>query len=673
MTFGNAYSSLFFDSFNPATGVSSDEPTAEFSVGDFFELPGEERQITYDIITALAVSIDGGDVLTPGMLTLLSYGIAYEDQEFKASIATPTKEHRNPYTDFLREFQEINPSQYTDFEKASLTNWSEYWDEPGVKEGYMIRAAASLIAAGAIGTISGVGLSMMGASPSFLVAGAIRGQAFIQSHAVTRMLAGFARLNAYTSVPLTTLRFLDRLENPEENLRQQEAVIADADQEEAEQMERTDPLEGLDLPSDERLSAIGIDRADIAQAMAPTNVREETERPVTGGSERPPFGSEFDLPPLAGEPDVPTNAAVGSSYQHFSNWDEVSLARFRRGEMTFGTQENPIPWVSAPAFVANQPGVYHIGAARHTLLTDIERAAEEASRADFLERYPQPGLPDIVEEFGYIEGQFPGYLNQLDVPDESYYFVPDDYTAYWVDNYGNGVWREPRYKSSSNQAYFSLRTFSPEYLATFQDQMVDAHLLREGTFLPGIKDQPTLRALETTMGISNVTGEWYKKVATRMAAAGREFRGGAGGYVRPPFVKKTYIKPDYEELSFAAKEAFRGKLGRDPHSWEMKLIADKLGSEHQRQFDVVEEARWKDYQRGTGGNKLTSETIEGLESISDVTMNYMDRKWAPEFERKERVVAERRGAQRFFGSMLQTDARITSGRSGATTQQVSNP
>ena len=663
MTFGSAYSSLFFDSFNPALGVATDEPTGEFSVDQFFDLPGEERQLTYDIITALAIAPDGGDVLTPSMLSLLSYGIAYEDTEFKASIATPSKEHRNPYTDFLREFQEVNPSQYTDFEKATLTNWSEYWDEPGVKEGYMVRAAASLIAAGAVGAISGVGLSMAGAAPSFGMAGMIAGQTFIQSHATTRVIAGFARLNAYTSVPAATMSLMDRLENPEENRRQQEAVIADAEQEEAEQMARTDPLEGLDLPSDKRLSAVGIDRGDIAEAMAPTNTNE-----VVGEGEP---DSDFDLPPVAGEPDVPTNAAIGSTYKHFANWDEVSLARYRRGEMTFGTQENPIPWASAPEFIADKPGVYHIGAARHTLLTDQEKAAEEASRADYAAR--QGGLSDIEKEFGYIEPQLPGYINQLDVPDESYYFVPDDYTAYWVDNYGNGVWREPRYKSSSNQAYFSLRTFSPEYLATFQDQMVDAHLLREGSFLPGIKDQPTLAALERTMGISNVTGEWYKKVATRMAAAGREFRGGGGGYVRPPFVKKTYIKPDYEELSFAAKSAFRNKLGRDPHDWEMKLIADKLGSTHQRQFDVVEEARWKDYQRGTGGNKLTSETIEGLESISDVTMNYMDRKWAPEFERKERVVAERRGAQRFFGSMLQTDARIFSGRSAGTTQQVSNP
>jgi hypothetical protein len=373
-----------------------------------------------------------------------------------------------------------------------------------------------------------------------------------------------------------------------------------------------------------------------------------------------------------GAPDAETFSS-STTYRGFQNWDEVSLERYRRGELTFGSVKNPIPTASAPAFTPEKPGIYHIGTDRHTLLTDQEKAAEQAAREAYVASQAEmPGLSDIEEEYGYLQPNLPAYLSQIDVPDESYYFVPDDYTAYWEDNYGNGIWREPRYKSSDNQAYFSLRTFSPEYLAIFQDQMVDAHLLRKGSYLPGMKDQATLAALETTMGVANMTGEWYKKIAGDMAAAGRTFRAG-GGYVRPPFVKRTYVKPDYEELSFASKESFRKRLGRDPHDWEMKLIADKLGGEHQRQFDVVEEARWKDYQRGTGGNKLTSETIEGLESPVDVTLNYMDRKWAPEFDRKERVEAERRGAQRFFGSMMQTDARIFSGRSGGTTQQVANP
>lgn len=665
--FGDTYASLFFDPYNPATGETPAEPTADIK---FFDLPGEERKLFYETTVSLMVAEDGDVHITDSMLEMLSYGIAYEDTEFRPDISASSRD----YTTWLQEAQRANPEQFKQFNEVVQSDFGEYIQDPGVQKEYAIKAgisiaAAAVIATGsavaiggtaAVGTYGWLGLTALSSYGSTIVAGSAIASALYKGG---KVLAATGLGASITALGYSVWRGITA---PDEVAKHEAEVVEDARNELDASAGNAEMWGTL---SDEQQSSIVGAGFDRAQQMSSTfnqlNITPEEE------------AAEAETERI--EQGLDTAGAMAARFDSGQQVTYTDLMASSGGErrLTYGSPSEPLPWASAPEYdeeAYGVPGRYKVSAERQPYLISRAMTKEmEAARSALEDQGMMPGIGSATAEAGYQQWVPPAYTQpeRQAVPVEEYYFVPSDYTAVWTDNNDNTVWREPRYKASDNDAFFSLRTFTPAYLAIFQEQMVDAGQLRKGGYLPGMKDKATLNALQVTMGQANMTGEWYKSVAGQMAEAGRSWGGGGGGgYVRPPFVKRTYVKPDYEELSLVSKETFRQKLARDPRDWEMKLLSDKMGEAHKRGFDAVEEARWKDYERGTGGNKFTSETIDGVESPVDVMRNYFDREWAPELERQERVEVQRKGAQRFFNSMIQTDARVFGGRSEAMTQKV---
>lgn len=700
MGFMDGYSTMFFDASNPAVGTTQSEPTAEMSFDQFLELPGERRRAAYDVVSGLMLS-DHTDEINDSMIMMLAYGVMHEEDPYRPTVTEPGPRGEWVYTEFLQNAQQQDPAAFASFNKAVQSDFTEMINDEEYRKEVTIGAGMSLIGAVAAG-IAGFGLIAGGTAAGMgalsLGGGAVAlAGAFHQAHpAISWAVRGLSTVVAGGGVILSTFLNLQDDGKTQQDIESGVTDEKNAELEEAARLRGEWTVEQQEAFNDTLDQWEGMTEAEQVdlQSKFEQGAWDVVDRAAGWFNQLGGTPLDSDGNPVS-EMDQATNATneeIADLTEQIAVTTEALGAKFDSGQQvtwsdamdysesrkkTYGSLAEPLPWASAPEYDETSygvPGRYKISADRQPYLVSKAMTAEMEAARSRLEA-GMPGLGEESKNAGYEQVNLPPYTtyNPQAVPQESYYFVPPDFTAKWIDNFGNTVYREPRYKESDNDAFFALRTFTPDYLATFQQQMVDAHVMFEGRFLPGMPDKATLSALQVTMGQANFTGEWYKSVAGQMAEAGKKWGGGGrsgGGYVRPPFVKRTYVKPDYEEMSLAAKETFRVKLNRDPHEWEMKILADKLGDEHKRGFDSVEEARWKDYQRGTGGNKLTSETIEGVENPVDVMRNYFDRQWAPELARAERVEVERRGAERFFNSMLQTDARIFGGRSEAMTQKV---
>lgn len=155
--------------------------------------------------------------------------------------------------------------------------------------------------------------------------------------------------------------------------------------------------------------------------------------------------------------------------------------------------------------------------------------------------------------------------------------------------------RTPLYFEQDNWRLFAGK--SPEYVASLQDQMRRAGLLRKGQAALGFWDEATASAMFQLMTEANAQGiEWDVALRAREEAwqnmSPEDLAAAAG---RGPFVAPAYLAPDYDTLAQSVKQTFRQALGRDPKDYEMALLADRMNRDYRAQYSVEVAAARSEY------------------------------------------------------------------------------
>lgn len=200
--------------------------------------------------------------------------------------------------------------------------------------------------------------------------------------------------------------------------------------------------------------------------------------------------------------------------------------------------------------------------------------------------------------------------------------------------------RDPLYRSQDQWSMFAGKT--PEYIATVQQQMIDAGVLDKGDSVPGYWGDREAAAMSHLMTEANATGsKWFEAAANRAAALAaltpeqRALRAG-----RSPFVAPAYLAPDYATLAQAVRSTFAQRLGRDPEDYELALLADQLGADFRNQYGAELAAARSEYD--AGNRAIIQETAQSAGSFTGVDPmarlgETMLARYQPEIDRYEAV------------------------------------
>ena len=178
---------------------------------------------------------------------------------------------------------------------------------------------------------------------------------------------------------------------------------------------------------------------------------------------------------------------------------------------------------------------------------EIQRIGQGAGQPQ-IQNYPQD-----TSMFGQTSVSFLG-----DVP--SYYTTPTGRAITEKDEQDEYVF----YKQGDQ--YSKFIGLSPEVKATIQTDLVNAGLLKQGSFLLGEWDDASADAIKTVLGRANQTGnpdwvasmKWY--VDNQLPAI--------------PTIKDVFLPPDYTGIANQINGMFAQSLGREPKGYEKQLLLD---------------------------------------------------------------------------------------------------
>lgn len=160
----------------------------------------------------------------------------------------------------------------------------------------------------------------------------------------------------------------------------------------------------------------------------------------------------------------------------------------------------------------------------------------------------------------------------------------------------------------------------------------------------GVWGNSTSAAMKDVLGFANKTGvQNWEEALNRRIQASRE----GGKPEDAEMIVEPYQPPSYDELAEAAQQTARDIVGRDLKPWEVKLLADKLGSLHREAFDtniVVEKAKAdaarelaEEGARGGEGVQTATPTVNGIQDPSLAFRAFARQHFKEEVERQEDV------------------------------------
>lgn len=158
------------------------------------------------------------------------------------------------------------------------------------------------------------------------------------------------------------------------------------------------------------------------------------------------------------------------------------------------------------------------------------------------------------------------------------------------------------YGYKTGDAFGELDKLNTEDMARVQARLVGLGLLEN--YIPGRKDGDTQKAMGWLLQMSNASGwDWKRELNSleriqaedpeawkdRMGMGGGEDDGPA------PFVRDSYLAPDYATLAQTVKSQMRESLGRDPDEAEMALLTAELSGWDREAFDVEQAVAEQQY------------------------------------------------------------------------------
>ncbi len=233
-------------------------------------------------------------------------------------------------------------------------------------------------------------------------------------------------------------------------------------------------------------------------------------------------------------------------------------------------------------------------------MLEAGKAAEAATGKDDFALYPR--------------GYEPGTWKPGDVARDDTYMGP----------YGPGD-IDPQFATGgityiSGQGAQYWNGFSPEMRKRFETQMVNAGLLSEGNYEPGVSSIIQQQAWEKVLGFANYYGVSQRDALDGLERQGIAFgvgRGGGGGAAR----RTVTTIPDYETLAQNAKSMLQRTLGREINDWEVSLTADEM----QKQFRKQSQQQLSASLAGSGEFEITDPGATTQAFINDQYSNELDR------------------------------------------------
>lgn len=107
-----------------------------------------------------------------------------------------------------------------------------------------------------------------------------------------------------------------------------------------------------------------------------------------------------------------------------------------------------------------------------------------------------------------------------------------------------------------------------------------------------------------------------------------------------PYSTPAYLEPDYATVSQTVKSFFAEQLGRDPHDYEMSLLADQLFSDYRGKFESEVSAARATHEAGNRAIKLDVEqgspgTFQAVDPLSRLAETF-EQQYEPEMDIIER-------------------------------------
>ena len=197
----------------------------------------------------------------------------------------------------------------------------------------------------------------------------------------------------------------------------------------------------------------------------------------------------------------------------------------------------------------------------------------------------------------------------------------------------------PKYRDS--HIIPQLNTLTDEEVHNFQLMMVDAGLIGEFDYFPGVRDEATEKAMEAVMGQGNVDGSNWQTAARFYQQLGlkqKELAKQAALKART-FVQPAYVAPDYATLSQAVKQTFETLVGRDPHDSELAVLADQMNKDYRKQYQAEIAAQRSEFD--AQGRAIVNETDQAAGTFQNVDptarmIEAIEKKYGPEIEGEEK-------------------------------------
>ena len=139
--------------------------------------------------------------------------------------------------------------------------------------------------------------------------------------------------------------------------------------------------------------------------------------------------------------------------------------------------------------------------------------------------------------------------------------------------------------------YFNGKT--SQQIRSIQELGVLSGLLTEGSFVPGIAGNNTIRFVEIGMGVANRDGYEIDPMLERLAQLGdwakdnkdREAR--EAKFAARRFIAPAYQRLDAAEVNNAARRHVSSILKREAEDWEIALYGKKLQQDFRSQYDAT--------------------------------------------------------------------------------------
>jgi hypothetical protein len=163
----------------------------------------------------------------------------------------------------------------------------------------------------------------------------------------------------------------------------------------------------------------------------------------------------------------------------------------------------------------------------------------------------------------------------------------------------------PSYFEYDQWAEFASKPGS--YIAAVQAMMIRAGLREIGSVTPGHWSVDDAQVMASVLVEANASGKtWAQVLSIYEQFRPRDDQAGAR------FTADPYLAPDYASLSQSVRSAFAAEVGREPHDWEVELLASQLSADARREYEARTAAQRLDFEaRNVGGDEGNRRILAG--------------------------------------------------------------